>query len=127
MFKFLGAWADKLILGIPFYGQSYTMKRKSQNEPGDRCIGPGDAGPFTCQEGFLSYNEILDQDWEVRELTSAYVTWDDQWVGFDSKRVVQSKMEFVKSKNLGGAMAWSIDTDYNNELLRVMNDGLQSS
>jgi chitinase len=56
----------------------------------------------------------LDSDWDY--------TWDDeqqvphiqngnQWLGFDDQKSIQLKIEFANSKNLGGAMVWSLDTD----------------
>ena len=35
----------------------------------------------------------------------------DQWIGFDTVENVRRKMEYVKTKGLGGAMIWAIDLD----------------
>lgn len=48
--------------------------------------------------------------------------WDDeqqvphkisgsQWVGYDDVKSIAAKVDFAKSKNLGGVMFWSLDTD----------------
>lgn len=34
-----------------------------------------------------------------------------EWVGFDDQQSIKDKLAYVKSKKLGGAMVWSIDTD----------------
>lgn len=35
----------------------------------------------------------------------------NQWVGYDDANSLALKTEFAKSKNLGGVMIWSLDTD----------------
>ena len=48
----------KLNMGIPFYGQSYTLSAKNRNSVGASTVGPGEPGEFSLQPGFLTYNEI---------------------------------------------------------------------
>ncbi|KAM8711663.1 hypothetical protein ACLKA7_012213 [Drosophila subpalustris] len=109
-----GAPAQKLILGIGFYGHSYQMADGSQNRPGARCKGAGKAGPFTRQSGFLGYHEICASHWRtVFDATSKspYAFRGDQWVGYDNVQSIGLKMKLVQSRKLGGAMTWSIETD----------------
>jgi hypothetical protein len=56
----LGAPRHKLLVGIPFYGQSFTLQSKTNNEPGAPSGGPGRPGKFTNQPGMLAYYEICD-------------------------------------------------------------------
>lgn len=60
-----GAPTDKLILGIPAYGQSFTLSEnalKLAEESPElfplKTYGPGRAGKFTKVPGFLSYYEV---------------------------------------------------------------------
>ena len=39
-----GASRDKLVLGIPTYGRSYTLVNKDAHEIGSPTDGPGEAG-----------------------------------------------------------------------------------
>lgn len=57
----LGADRRKLLPGLPFYGQSFTLKSKEQTALGDPSDGPGEAGEFTVQPGMLAYYEICDR------------------------------------------------------------------
>lgn len=56
----MGAKKEKLIMGIPFYGQSFTLTRSRESLPGEGALtsGPGRAGEFTKQPGMLAYYEI---------------------------------------------------------------------
>ena len=35
----------------------------------------------------------------------------NQWIGFDTPSSIKRKMNYVKTKKLGGAMIWAIDLD----------------
>ena len=62
----------KLNMGIPFYGQSYTLRSKSRNTVGVPTAGPGEAGEFSLQPGFLTYNEICRKG-NYREETANFI------------------------------------------------------
>ena len=53
-----GAARDKLLLGIPFYGRTFTVLSPSQTNMGDLDTGLGGAGIYTQERGFLSYYEV---------------------------------------------------------------------
>lgn len=60
-----GAPTEKLILGIPAYGQSFTLSENALTLAGGnseifplKTSGPGRAGKFTKVPGFLSYYEV---------------------------------------------------------------------
>jgi chitinase len=53
-----GMDSEKLILGIPLYGKSFTLDDPSQHGINALAIGPGDGGPLTNLPGLLGYNEV---------------------------------------------------------------------
>ena len=53
-----GISRQKLNMGIPLYGQSYTLKSKSNSKVNAPTKGPGRAGSYSLQPGFLTYFEI---------------------------------------------------------------------
>ena len=64
-----GAPANKIIMGMPLYGQAFTLNSDQNtglNAPANK---KGKAGPFTKASGFLAYYEICDmiknQGWNV--------------------------------------------------------------
>ena len=40
-----------------------------------------------------------------------YAVNGNQWIGYDDKESIKEKLAFIKSRKLGGAMVWSIETD----------------
>jgi chitinase len=55
----MGADKEKLILGVPFYGQSFTLSENTKKTvDGSPAEGPGQAGEFTKQPGMLANYEI---------------------------------------------------------------------
>lgn len=118
----MGAQKDKLIMGIPMYGQTFMLTRsRDKNEVpgiGTQASGPGDAGEDTRQPGMLAYYEICyrvrKQKWMVRRdslMAGPYATWKDQWVGYDDPVSATAKAKYVMKSGFGGMAAWTIDLD----------------
>lgn len=114
-----GADRQKLVLGIPTYGRSYTLFNADANEIGSPTDGPGDQGDATREKGYLSYYEICerikDEDWTVvspnEKAMGPYAYKDNQWVGYDDEAIARKKAMYVLENDLGGIMFWSIDND----------------
>jgi len=114
-----GSPKDKLVVGMPLYGASFTLAHKDihgLNAPKRR---KGNAGNFTREQGFLAYYDIcstIDREkWtvvqDVEGRMGPYAYHDTQWVSYDDVKMVQKKSEYVKDMGLGGAMIWAIDLD----------------
>ncbi|KAK0181138.1 hypothetical protein PV327_003445 [Microctonus hyperodae] len=113
-----GCSKEKLILGVPFYGRSFTLENAESHGIGAPTQGPGRGGDYTREPGMLGYNEICEglkkKLWtdhfdEQRRVPYAYN--DLQWVGYDNVESIKEKAELIDELNLGGAMVWSIETD----------------
>jgi chitinase len=117
-----GCSRDKLNVGIPLYGRTFTLANRSNHEVGAPSAGPGRCGTFTTETGFLGFNEILynietqgwNRYWEDKQQVP-YAVHGDQWVGYDDAQSVKAKLDYIRRNNLGGVMFWSIETDdFNN-------------
>lgn len=53
-----GADRDKLVLGIPTYGRSFTLINEESTDIGAPAESPGDQGDATREKGYLAYYEV---------------------------------------------------------------------
>ncbi|XP_037680941.1 chitinase-3-like protein 1 isoform X2 [Choloepus didactylus] len=111
----LGAPANKLVMGIPTFGGSFTL---ASAETGIRApaSGPGLPGRFSKEEGMLAYYEICDflRGATVHQLLDQQVPYaikGNQWVGYDDPESIKSKVQYLRQKQLAGAMVWTLDLD----------------
>uniref|UniRef100_A0A2P2I1P3 Mucin-5AC-like n=1 Tax=Hirondellea gigas TaxID=1518452 RepID=A0A2P2I1P3_9CRUS len=115
----LGAAKNKLVIGIPTYGRSFTLASPTKHEFGDPAIGPATPGKYTKEKGFLAFYEVCElmanEGWEAQKpyprTVGPYAHKGDEWVGYDDEGMVTTKAEYVRETGLGGIMFWSLDTD----------------
>lgn len=113
-----GCPANKIVLGIPAFGRSFTLDNPLEFEIGSPANVRGAPGTFTQEEGFLGYNEIcagiLAGGWTTEYLTENAVKYSrkgNQWVSYDDVESVVAKAQYTEDYGLAGVMFWSIDTD----------------
>ncbi|EDW76228.2 uncharacterized protein Dwil_GK14769 [Drosophila willistoni] len=114
-----GAPSRKIVMGMPLYGQSFTLENANNNGLNAKAPGPGQAGEFTRAAGFLAYYEICDrvkhQGWEVvqdeRGRMGPYARKGTQWVSYDDPAMIRKKSQLVRALDLGGGMVWALDLD----------------
>lgn len=53
-----GADPRKIIMGMPMYGQSFSLADRTNDRLNSPTYGGGEAGPETRARGFLSYYEV---------------------------------------------------------------------
>nr|XP_042910581.1 chitinase-3-like protein 1 isoform X1 [Parasteatoda tepidariorum]XP_042910582.1 chitinase-3-like protein 1 isoform X2 [Parasteatoda tepidariorum] len=112
-----GAPRNKIVLGMGLYGRSFTLTDPSKTDLGSPAKGPGRGGPITKEPGMLGYNEIclnLKQGWKEvvpDKVDAPYAYSGDQWVGYDDKKSIGIKVDYLIKEGLGGGMVWSLETD----------------
>ncbi|XP_051854098.1 chitinase-3-like protein 2 isoform X1 [Antechinus flavipes] len=112
-----GMPGEKIIMGIPMYGRSFTLSTPASNSGvGAPANGAGTPGQFTAENGFLAYYEVCQflegaTVKKIPEQQVPYAVKGNQWVGFDDVESVKAKVQYLKKSGLGGAMIWAIDLD----------------
>lgn len=59
--KSQGAPAEKLIVGFPTYGNTFTLRNPAENGVGAPISGAGTPGKYTQEAGELAYFEVKFQ------------------------------------------------------------------
>ncbi|KAJ9573430.1 hypothetical protein L9F63_009158, partial [Diploptera punctata] len=113
----LGAPKDKLVIGMPTYGRTFTLSNTASFKVNSPASGGGKAGDYTKEGGFLAYYEVCEMlrngasyVWDD-EMKVPYAIQGDQWVGFDDERSIRNKMHWIKDNGYAGAMVWTVDMD----------------
>ncbi|NP_001034515.1 chitinase 3 precursor [Tribolium castaneum] len=111
-----GAPPSKINLGLGSYGRGFALADPTNTSLYAATYGGSEAGPYTRAMGVIGYNEVCElySDWDYfwdDEQQVPHIVKGNQWLGFDDPKSIQLKVEFANSKNLGGVMVWSLDTD----------------
>jgi len=107
---------DKLVLGIPTYGRSFTLTDASNHGLGAPAT-KGVKGRYTGEAGFLSYYEICDmikagaQVYDIEGQHAKYLVHNNQWVGYENVDTVKAKACYAKQHDFGGVMFWALPLD----------------
>lgn len=116
---------DKIILGIPTYGRSYSLKNAYNFGVGAAVMSNGNRGEYGAENirktSILPFNEIcynLEHNPTWRRLYHAesgspYAVYDvNQWISFDDLQSVLEKVIYaINVKNLGGIAFYDLDMD----------------
>jgi len=122
-----GIPAEKIVLGVAFYGRGFTGVRPIGNglrQPYERFEGAHDyselAGKFIGRHGFVRY-------WDDR--AKAPYLWNRTsrtFITYDDPHSIGVKAQYVKAHHLGGMMFWELSEDRNDELLDVIAGSMRS-
>jgi chitinase len=100
---------ERVVLGLGFYGRSFTMKDSGCMKAGCEFSEGANGGACTGTPGVLSaaeINEIIANGATVtydEEAAVQIVTWDsNQWVSFDDTKTLGTKIDFAHQHCLGG-------------------------
>ncbi|KAF7505728.1 hypothetical protein GJ744_000494 [Endocarpon pusillum] len=112
---------DNIVMGLGFYGRSFTLANSGCSTPGCSFSSGGGPGKCSASAGTLMFSEVqglindgvaptLDKEAAVKQ-----VVWDNnQWVSFDDAETFKLKIDYANQKCLGGTMVWAVSTDDGN-------------
>ncbi|MFI0922503.1 glycosyl hydrolase family 18 protein [Streptomyces sp. NPDC021012] len=120
-YKAKGVPANKLLLGIGFYGRGWTGV--TQAAPGGTATGPAQG---TYEQGIEDYKVLKNSCPATGTVAgTAYAYCGTNWWSYDTPATVNAKMSWAKNQGLGGAFFWEFSGDTSNgELVGAINTGL---
>ncbi|KAM5486856.1 putative chitinase [Microsporum canis] len=112
---------DQVVMGLGFYGRSFTLKDPSCGTAGCPFSSAGRPGECTKSAGTLSFTEIeailADPRRGAKKVYDPVaaveiVTFDnDQWVSYDDSKSFKAKMDYANSHCIGGTLVWAVSLD----------------
>ena len=112
-----GVPAKKIVVGMPLYGRSFGGVKSNATGLFTPFSGPGKG--TTAEVGMRFFHDI-----KQNLLPSYQSHWDDQaqvpylynphtqeFVTYDNEESLRLKCQYIKERNLGGAMVWELGLD----------------
>jgi chitinase len=121
-----GIPADKLVLGVPFYGRGFAGVKplhKGVNQPYERFEAAHPYAElvekFIARQGFVrEWDERAQAPFLWNAATRAFITYEDP-------QSIALKAGYVKAQRLGGMMFWELSQDRDGDLLDAIVKGLR--
>jgi len=125
LFEAAGVPAEKLVIGIAFYGHS-SILAPGEKILGDSIVKGAHVGGYSAIKdsilkvpGFKVFRDRhAKADYAFNAATRQFITYDDEWS-------VKKKCRYVKKQKMAGAMFWEYADDPKSYLLDVINKVLK--
>ncbi len=106
-----GTPASKLVVGVPFYGRGWTGVPATNNGLWQGSTG---GAPGTYEAGIEDYKVLKTKGFPRFFNSAAQAAWlysNGVFWTYDDPAIMIAKMNYIKSKGLGGAMFWELSGD----------------
>jgi chitinase len=117
--------ASKLVLGVPFYGRGWENVSSADaglyQAGANASVGSWEKGVFDYTDIRANYLPTMTRYWDAQaQVPYLYDPVRKLWISYDDPQSMKIKADYVKSKGLGGAMAWEMSGDRDQELLDTL-------
>lgn len=124
-----GVPADKIVLGMPFYDDNYHGVQAAND------TSNGIWQPYTGGETQENYASVvttdLNQNGFVRYWDDAskepYLYNGNEFISYEDPESIYYKTQYINQLHLGGAMIWSLNQDYDGQLLATIFNNLNTN
>ena len=120
-----GVPAEKLVMGLPFYGRSWIMESADKhgiNMPVKE--GARGAGYTYIKDSLVNKKGFVRYWDENAKAPYLFNSTTNQLMVYDDEESVKLKCEYVIDNNMGGVMFWQYASDTSEYLLDVINENL---
>jgi chitinase len=125
----VGIPADRLVMGVPFYGRGWIGVPADNNGLHQTFTG---LAPGTWDQGDFDYSDL------TANYIGKYPTFFDEnaqspWlyaadrqimISYENPRSLAAKAQYVRANGYGGIMFWELSADHSGELVSALYDGL---
>lgn len=107
---------NKIVVGIPTYGHTFTLVNVKNPNVGSPASGFGSLGGL----GFINYPDVCVYLKDYQNVVQVkydeaarvpYFYWGKEWVSYDNPQSVKEKAAYIKKRGLRGAMIYSLNAD----------------
>jgi chitinase len=122
--------ANKLVLGLPFYGRGWSGVSNASNgglfQNGTTAtVGTWEKGVFDYTDIKNNYLPTMTRYWDTQaQVPYLYDPVRQLFISYDDPQSITVKTDFIKSRGLGGAMIWELSGDRSGELLNTVAHNL---
>jgi chitinase len=121
-----GIPANKLVLGIPFYGKRWNEVPENNN--GLNQYGKWDSALSHDKIQLLQNDSCYTEYWdEISKNPFLYSSEKKEWITYESPESIAEKIKFVRKMNLAGVMFWELSEDPSGELLDAIDQQIGTS
>jgi chitinase len=125
LFRKEGVPAEKLVLGIPFYGRSWLMKTADNMGINRQVDSTVRGGGYTFIKDSIMIRPGFVRHWDEKAKVPYLWNADTrQLVSYDDEESIKYKCEYVKERNMAGVMFWQYASDPKEYLLTAVNEHL---
>jgi chitinase len=121
-----GVPAEKLVLGIPFYGKRWKNVPENNNglnQPAkwDRVLSHFQIQELQKDPSYIDYWDNTSQN------SFLYSPSKREWITYESPSSIKKKIEYMNQKGLAGIMFWELSEDPSHELLDAIDQHIKKS
>ena len=123
-----GVPANKLVLGVPFYGHAWANVPPEEHglyQPGKKPDAPVDGSFKNIKENLENKNGFVRYWDDVSKAPFLYNADKRVFVSYEDEESVRMKARFVVDRGLAGIMFWQYTEDADGKLLDAINDAFK--
>ncbi|ANS77137.1 chitinase [Paenibacillus yonginensis] len=127
-----GVPANKLVLGMPFYGRGWGGTPSNGNGQYQTSSGISNSGTwengsydfYDLEANYINKNGYIRYWNDTAKVPYLYNPSTRTFISYDDSESIGYKISYLKSKGLAGAMFWELSGDRNQTLLNKLNADL---
>lgn len=121
LYKSKGVPAEKLLLGVGFYGRGWTGVSSANGGLGQAASGPA---PGTYEQGIEDYKVLVNACPPTGTVAGTAMAYcNGRWWSYDTPATLADKMSYRRTQGLGGVFFWELSGDTAaGALIRALHD-----